>query len=274
MVMARFCARVRKRPRPAVGVDAGRLPAPDIRSLATALGTAPRDRRPATSRHPRSAARGGAGRRRGHRARVGRQPLLRRPGRRLDGMARFCARVRKRADLPSVSMPGRLPRTRRSASLATALAAAGRTPPHRRAAVTPPSARARRPPAGHRWVHPLRDAAAPVLPRLRLPRRVHPDQGLRVDLRRHRTWSTSTCGRRCSARRSSSACCTFRSWRSGCSSALAEAPADPRSGAWATCASGSSRPWCARTRWSLFVGSPLYVLYLQGAGREDRPRVS
>ena len=40
-----------------------------------------------------------------HRAGVGRQPLLRRPGRRLDADGPFCARVRKRADLPSVSMP-------------------------------------------------------------------------------------------------------------------------------------------------------------------------
>ncbi len=60
--------------------------------------------RPDRSRHRRAVPRRGA--RRGGRCRTGvaRRPLLRRPGRGLMLMARFCARVRKRPDLPSVSM--------------------------------------------------------------------------------------------------------------------------------------------------------------------------
>jgi hypothetical protein len=41
----------------------------------------------------------------GHRARVGRQPLLRRPRRRLHADGPVLRPVRKRPDLPSVSMP-------------------------------------------------------------------------------------------------------------------------------------------------------------------------
>ena len=95
-------------------------------------------------------------------------------------MAHFCARVRKRPDLPSVSMKDiyRHPTIR---SLATALADAAPAP------VEPPvpaPTEAGGTRASTRAVRPLRSAAVPVLPRIFLPRRTCRRPGLRVGLRR------------------------------------------------------------------------------------------
>jgi hypothetical protein len=46
----------------------------------------------------------------------------------------------------------------------------------------------------------------------------------------------------------SSSCAPFRSWPSGCSSA-GGSPSRSASGVWSTSASGSSRPWSGRTPW-------------------------
>ncbi len=59
---------------------------------------------------------------------------------------------------------------------------------------------------------------------------------------------TSTCGRSCSAASASPWCAPFRSWPSGCSSA-GGSRGRSASGAWGTSASGSSGRWSGRTRW-------------------------
>ena len=83
--------------RPAVGVDQGRLPAPDDQGPgrhSPATAPVPRRRAPSPRCWPRSWA--GAG--------VGRQHFFDDLGADSMVMARFCARVRKRPDLPSVSI--------------------------------------------------------------------------------------------------------------------------------------------------------------------------
>ena len=145
---------------PAVGVDEGRLPAPDDQSLATALADA------TLAPAERALAEVLAEVLRVERVSVdshffddlGADSLV---------MAQFCARVRKRADLPSVSMKDiyQHPTIR---SLATALADTTPAP-----AESPAPARGAGAGAGrHGPVRPVRNAAVPVLPRLLLPRRV------------------------------------------------------------------------------------------------------
>ena len=116
-------------------------------------------------------------------------------------MAQFCARVRKRPELPSVSMKDvyQHPTIR---SLASALA--GTTPP-------PPSRRPRR---STGWPAPAAPPQYVLCGMLQLLfylgyaylGRVAPAPGLRLGLRRLRRCSTPTCGRRCSAARCSSLC--------------------------------------------------------------------
>src|SRR5918994_202578 len=93
-------------------------------------------------------------------------------------MAQFCARVRKRPELPSVSMKDvyRHPTIR---SLATALAGTTSTP-----AGAPAPAPAEVPVGTARYV--LCGALQALLPRLRLPGRVDHDPGLRLGLRQRR----------------------------------------------------------------------------------------
>ena len=131
-------------------------------------------------------------------------------------MAQFCARVRKRADLPSVSMKD-VYRHPTISSLAAALADAAPAPAEPRRPRQPAEA-ARRRPARAR-VRPVRSAAAPDLPRILLPRRARRRSRATSGSPPAPGWSTSTCGRSCSAARRSSACARFRSWPSGCSSA-------------------------------------------------------
>ena len=139
-------------------------------------------------------------------------------------MARFCARVRKRADLPSVSMPDiyKHPTIRSlAASLAdtrtdtkptpasqpatpTALMAAGRArntdtkpTPVRSQQLRRLSLSRRGGPAmvSGSVVSCLRGVAAPVPPRLPRPYRDRRCEGLRVGLGQPEPGSTSTCGR-------------------------------------------------------------------------------
>ena len=118
-------------------------------------------------------------------------------------MAQFCARVRKRPDLPSVSMKDvyRHPTIRAwPPALRGHATRAPPLPPRRRRPPVPPTG------AGgdqrqRRAVRPLRDPAAPVLPRVRLSHRAGHRPGLRVDLRQRRPCSTATCGRSRSAAR-------------------------------------------------------------------------
>ena len=96
--MARFCARVRKvEDLPAVSMK-------DVYQLPHRRAGSPRAKRRVRSARPSRTASPrcwpGPGRGPG----PGRQPLLRRPGRRLHVMTRFCAKVRKRGDLPPVAI--------------------------------------------------------------------------------------------------------------------------------------------------------------------------
>ena len=127
-------------------------------------------------------------------------------------MAQFCARVRKRPDLPSVSMKDiyRHPTIR---SLATALAGPAPAAATATTAVPIPyrvraTAVVTTPGSTPRYVL---CGALQLLVFLgySLPRRRGHLQRLRVDLRRARAWSTSTCGRSSSAARASSGLCTF-----------------------------------------------------------------
>ena len=153
-------------------------------------------------------------------------------------MARFCARVRKRADLPSVSMKDvyRHPTIR---SLATALADAARPPSRVEPSVPAPAEVRRHRPARREYVlcgtlQLLFFLGYSYLAAFVVVR------GIRVDLRRLRSGRHLPAVGRCSAARASSACAPFRSWRSGCSSA-GGSPSRSASGAWRTSASGSSR---------------------------------
>ena len=183
MVMAQFCARVRKRPElPSVSMkDVYRHPT--IRSLATALADA------TLAPAERALAEVLAEVVRVERVSVD-SHFFEDLGADSMVMAQFCARVRKRPELPSVSMKDvyRHPTIR---SLATALAATTPTPVR----VAGPGADRGAGTGRHGAVRPLRNAAGPVLPRLRLPRRVDHAPGLPLGLRQLRAWSTATCGR-------------------------------------------------------------------------------
>ena len=188
MVMAQFCARVRKRDDlPSVSMK-DVYQHPTISSLATALaGCPPPTARVAPPCAPalRRGARRGAGRRPGRRAGVGRQPLLRRPRRRLDGHGPVL-RPGPQAGRPAVGVDeGHLPAPH-DRGLAAALADGRRrtlTPrrlPRRSGPIAPsrrvptPAGRRRRDAGEHPVgtpLRPVRGAAAPVLPRILLPRR-------------------------------------------------------------------------------------------------------
>ena len=85
--------------------------------------------------------------------------------------------------------------------------------------------------------------------------------------------SRSTGGSSCAAARGSSSCAPFRSWRSGCSS-VGGSPGRSVSGV-----SAYVRFWIVKTLIQsnpcvLFVGSPLYVLYLRALGAKIGPGVA
>ena len=200
-------------------------------------------------------------------------------------MAHFCARVRKRADLPSVSMKDiyqhptiRQPRggARRPAAPALrAVPVRARRRRLRRGRPMPPGSAARRRerarPARRR-VRPLRGAAAPGLPRVLLPRRaghvVQVYEWISAALRRARR--LPAVGRRPAAR-SSSACAPCRSWPSGCSS-VGGSPRQLR--VWSL---AYVRFWVVKTLVQrnplvlLFVGLAALLALPEGAGREGRP---
>ena len=189
-------------------------------------------------------------------------------------MAQFCARVRKRPDLPSVSIKDIYQHPTIS-SLAAALAPDGRPPaaPRRRAVgAGRPRDRCRRADRGagtgqHAAVRPVRGAAAPVLPRVLLPRRRDrhprattgspPGSGLVDDL---------------------PAVGAVR--RRGCSSAVCTLPILAKwvlIGRWKPqqiriWSLGYVRFWIVKTLVRanplvlFFAGSPLYVLYLRALG--------
>ena len=169
-------------------------------------------------------------------------------------MAQFCARVRKRADLPSVSMKD-IYQHPTIKSLAAALAEPA--PPYPRIASRGNCPRTQSPRSWqtespdlsndgggatgqHRAVRRLRDVAVPDLPRILVALRGHRDPRLSSGSRPAPAFSTSTCGRSCSAVGSSSACASCRSSPSGFSS-VAGSVSRSASGAWATSASGLSR---------------------------------
>ena len=189
MVMARFCARVRKRPDlPSVSIK-DIYQHPTISSLATALADAVPV--PAPMPVERAFADVLAEVMSVERVSVdsnffddlGADSMV---------MARFCARVRKRPDLPSVSIKD-VYQHPTIAGLATALADAA--PVHVESLVPESPATVQSPaatsvevptPAKTWQVRPLRGAAAVDLPRILLSRRAGHRAGLRVDLRRHR----------------------------------------------------------------------------------------
>ena len=104
-------------------------------------------------------------------------------------MAKFCARVRKHPDLPSIAIKDVYTHPT-IASLAAALAPATTTE------LVPATRRGRAPDAPGRAtrLRPVRCGPAAVLPRLHLRGRDHHDLGLRVDGRARPTSCTSTCG--------------------------------------------------------------------------------
>ncbi len=182
-------------------------------------------------------------------------------------MAQFCARVRKRADLPSVSMKDIYQHPTIS-SLATALAdtvpapavpdspVAGRGGRHRR----------RHGPPACGW-RPVRGAAAAGLPRVLLPRRAargpratsgsRPAPGVVDIYLRSVVFGAARC---------SSSCAPSRSLAKWVLDRSVEAAADPR-------LEPGLRPLLARQDAGpvepaglLFVGSPLYSLYLRALG--------
>ena len=204
-------------------------------------------------------------------------------------MAQFCARVGKRPELPSVSMKDvyQHPTIK---GLAAAFAELSLAPPRgletlprdtlARAhaptgsdtTVSAPTEAARRPAPR---VCPLRGAAAPDLPRLfaTLSMAVV-TRGYNWISGRHRRARHLPAVGHCSAARPSSACAPCRSWPSGCSS-VGGSLSRSASGAWRYV-----RFWVVKTLIRanplvLFVGSPLYVLYLRalgakiGRGRRD-----
>ena len=187
-------------------------------------------------------------------------------------MAQFCARV---ASAPTcrVSMKDvyQHPTIRR---LAAALAGAARQPAavaDRSTGPQPPARRAVPPPASTCAVRALRRAAAPVLPRLPLPRRVRRRPRLRVDRRRHRPGRHLPAVGRWSAARASSALCTAADPGEVGAHRPLEAAADPR-------LEPGLRPLLDRQ--DAGPGQPagpvrrLAALRAlpAGAGREDRPR--
>ena len=187
-------------------------------------------------------------------------------------MAHFCARVRKRADLPSVSMKDIYahPTIRSLAeSFGIAEAETGLDAPTLIQPRDPVAGRTR---GGgqHGAVRPVRGAAAAVLPRLCLGRRARRRAGLR--------WISTGTGLADIYLRAvvfggpaSSSCAPCRSWPSGCSSA-GGSPRQIR--IWSL---GYVRFWIVKTLVRsnplalLTVGSPLYVLYLRALGAKIGP---
>ena len=235
MVMAQFCARVRKRPDlPAVSIK-DIYQHPTIGSLATALAPPPGapveamfaevlaevlhvDRVPVDSHFFDD---------------LGADSMV---------MAQFCARVRKRPDLPSVSIKD-IYQHPTIGSLATALA--GPTP----APVQPPAPAPAVTRAGTRQY--VLCGALQVLVFLGYAylTALVLERGFRWISARRRSGHRLPPGGGGRRRRSSSACAPCRSWRSGCSSA-GGSPSRSASGAWRTSASGWSRRWSGPTRWS------------------------
>ncbi len=154
-------------------------------------------------------------------------------------MARFCARVRKRTDLRSVSMKD-VYRHSTVRSLAAALTDAAGP-----ASVEPPV-----PVPVEATTEPASRAQYVLCGTLQLLFFLGYAYLAALDRRRGRTSgsppaparSTSTCGRSRSVARASSACARSRSWPSG-SSSVGGSPSRSASGASATSASGSSRRW-------------------------------
>ena len=184
-------------------------------------------------------------------------------------MAQFCARVRKREDLPTVSMKD-IYRHPTIQSLAAAFAdAAAPVPPaapsHAPSQTSQPApgvldaGRCQRGAAVRPWRYMLCGTAQILIFLVfsSLAARL-PSSGYRVDLRKARDWPASTCGRCCSDGRSSSASARCRSWPSGYSSAASSPAQFP---VWSL---AYVRFWCVKTliRTSpvrLFTGSPLYA---------------
>ena len=254
LVMAQFCARVRKRPDlPSVSMK-DVYQHPTITALTTALAP-PAPPNPAGPLLAEVL---------GSILRVDRVPhdshFFNDLGADSLVMAQFCARVRKRPDLPSVSMKDVYQHPTITA-LTTALAPR-RTKPTR----VVDAGGGRGGGTGRDDAsHPLRSAAASDFPRVLLPRGIRRRRGVRMDFRRFGCWSTPTCGRRCSAVRCSSAPARCPSWPSGYSSAAG----DPNRSASGVL--GYVRFWTVKTLiranpMALFVGSPLYVLYLRLLG--------
>ena len=202
MVMARFCARVRKRadlPSVSIRTSTGTRRSALAWRLAPAHAAARHGERPSRRPSPRCWPTFWVSSRCRSTSHffddLGADSMV---------MARFCARVRKRPDLPSVSMKDvyRHPTISEPGGGVRAGAAA---PPGRRAGRRrrhpgeprrSPAVRPRRRHAGrHAAVRPVRGAAVPVLPRLLLARRRwSPCAGFEW-ISAGSSWSTSTCGR-------------------------------------------------------------------------------
>ena len=178
-------------------------------------------------------------------------------------MAHFCARVRKRADLPSVSMKDIYQHPTIS-SLAAALAG-------RRARRPCRVRRSRRRPRWRR--RPARGSTSsagrcsswsssdtPPSPRSSPP-------GATTGSPPAPAASTSTCGRSLFGGALFVVLCTLPILAKWLLIGRWKPQRDPRSGAWRTSASGSSRRWSASNPLVLlFAGSPLYALYLRALG--------
>ena len=146
-------------------------------------------------------------------------------------MAHFCARVRKDAELPPVSMKDVYlnPTVRK---LAAALADSAPTPT---AGVAPTHS-----PREQCCVPTVWRRAVRVLPGLGLPPRESLGSWASSGWTRQPGWSTRSCARSCSAARASWVCRRLRSSPNGCSSVAGSLARSPY-GRWATCASGWSR---------------------------------
>ena len=191
-------------------------------------------------------------------------------------MARFCARVRKRPDLPTVSMKDvyRHPTIARLTDAFGGPAAAEPPVPPARAGCRRQGSRRGRPARAQYILCGSLQLLFFLGYSLRSSRSSSP--GGPSGSRPGPVCSTCTNGRSWSAQRPSSVRASCRSWRSGCSSG-GGGPAGSGSGASRTSASGSSRRWSGPTRccWWPAAGPhqrelSLYLLYLRALGAQDR----